>query len=127
MSDGELAFTSYEKALRRIKINRGQLMVEGGTIHPTQKPIKLYDFCFQFAKCEPGMKVIDTHLGSQSSRIAAHKNGLDFYGAEINKEYFDLGCKRYDEFTKQGNLFQVPDEGGQGKQSQKNNTLFDAA
>jgi len=105
MSDGELAFSSYEKALRRIKINRGQLMVEGGTMHPTQKPIKLYDFCFQFAKLEAGAKVIDTHLGSGSSRISANKNGLNFVGFEIDEEYFNKQEKRYADFTSQLRMF----------------------
>jgi site-specific DNA-methyltransferase (adenine-specific) len=105
MSDGELAFSSYEKALRRVKINRGQLMVEGGTIHPTQKPIKLYDFCFDFAKLEAGAKVLDTHLGSGSSRISANKNGLHFVGCEIDEEYFNKSCKRYDDFVSQVRLF----------------------
>jgi len=105
MSDGELAFTSYEKALRRIKINRGQLMVEGGTIHPTQKPIKLYDFCFQFAKVEAGAKILDTHLGSGSSRISANKNKLNFVGFEIDEEYFNNQNKRYADFASQTRLF----------------------
>jgi site-specific DNA-methyltransferase (adenine-specific) len=105
MSDGELAFSSYDKALRRIKINRGQLMVEGGTIHPTQKPIKLYDFCFQFAKVEAGAKILDTHLGSGSSRISANKNKLNFVGCEIDKEYYDNQNKRYDDFVSQLRLF----------------------
>jgi site-specific DNA-methyltransferase (adenine-specific) len=105
MSDGELAFSSYEKALRRVKINRGQLMVEGGTIHPTQKPIKLYDFCFQFAKLEEGAKVIDTHLGSGSSRISANKNKLNFVGFEIDEEYFNKQNKRYADFTAQTRLW----------------------
>ncbi len=105
MSDGELAFTSYERALRRIRINRVQLTVEGGTIHPTQKPVKLYDFCFQFAKVEEGMKVLDTHLGSGSSRIAAHKNKLHFVGCEIDEEYFNKSNKRYDDFISQTRMF----------------------
>ena len=105
MSDGELAFSSYEKALRRVKINRGQLMVEGGTIHPTQKPIKLYDFCFDFAKVEAGAKVLDTHLGSGSSRISANKNGLNFVGFEIDEEYFNKQNKRYADFTAQTRLW----------------------
>jgi site-specific DNA-methyltransferase (adenine-specific) len=105
MSDGELAFTSYEKALRRIKINRGQLMVEGGTIHPTQKPIKLYDFCFQFAKVEEGAKILDTHLGSGSSRISANKNKLNFVGFEIDEQYFNKQEARYKDFVSQMRLF----------------------
>lgn len=104
MSDGELAYTSFNRALRRVKINRGQLMVEGGTIHPTQKPVKLYDWILKnYAK--EGDKIFDSHLGSGSSRIAAHKAGLDFVGCEIDKEYFDAAEKRYQDFIKQLTLF----------------------
>ena len=105
MSDGELAFTSYEKALRRIVINRQQLILEGGTIHPTQKPIKLYNFCFQFAKLKEGDKILDTHLGSGSSRIAADMHKLDFIGYELDKEYFDASVKRYNDYKKQLKMF----------------------
>jgi site-specific DNA-methyltransferase (adenine-specific) len=66
-------------------------------IHPTQKPIALYDWIFEkYAK--KGDKILDTHLGSQSSRIAAYKAGLDFVGAELDKEYFDQGNKRFEDF-----------------------------
>jgi site-specific DNA-methyltransferase (adenine-specific) len=74
-------------------------------IHPTQKPIKLYDWIFK-KYAQKGYKILDTHLGSQSSRIAAHKNGLDFTGFEIDKEYFEQGSERYNEYIKQGSLFQ---------------------
>jgi site-specific DNA-methyltransferase (adenine-specific) len=104
MSDGELAYTSFNRALRRIKINRGQLMIEGGTIHPTQKPIKLYDWIFHnYAK--PTDKILDTHLGSGSSRIAAYKNGLDFTGFELDKDYFEASEKRFNNFKSQLTLF----------------------
>ena len=104
MSDGELAFTSFNTALRRVKINRAQLLAEGGTIHPTQKPIKLYDWIFdKYAKA--GDKVLDTHLGSQSSRIAAWKHRLDFTGFELDEDYFNEGCKRFDNFAAQQRLF----------------------
>lgn len=72
--------------------------------HPTQKPIALYAWIFRlFAK--PGMKILDTHLGSGSSRIAAYDAGLDFWGYEINKDYFDKQEKRFKEHTAQENLF----------------------
>ena len=101
MSDGELAYTSFNKALRRFKINRGQLMLEGGTIHPTQKPILLYNKCFDFAKIEKGQRVFDSHLGSGSSAIAAHYFGVDFVGTELDKDYFDAAKARFDMATKQ--------------------------
>jgi len=104
MSDGELAYTSFNRALRRVKINRGQLMIEGGTINPTQKPVKLYDWIFMnYAK--DGDKILDTHLGSGSSRIAAHKAGLDFVGFEIDEDYFNASEDRFKKFVSQTRLF----------------------
>jgi site-specific DNA-methyltransferase (adenine-specific) len=100
MSDGELAYTSFNRALRRIKINRGQLMVEGGTIHPTQKPIKLYQWLLT-NYANKGDKILDTHVGSGSSRIACHKMGFDFTGYEIDEDYFEAQEKRYNEFISQ--------------------------
>ena len=65
-------------------------------IHPTQKPVALYKFLLEtFAK--PGDKILDTHLGSWSSRIAAYKMGFDFWGTEIDKEYFNAQEKRFRE------------------------------
>lgn len=104
MSDGELAYTSFERALRRVVINRGQLMLEGGTIHPTQKPVKLYTWVFQnYAK--PGDKILDTHLGSGSSRIAAYDLGFDFVGTELDKDYFEAQEKRFATHIAQQRLF----------------------
>jgi site-specific DNA-methyltransferase (adenine-specific) len=103
-SDGELAFSSYQKALRVFTLNRCAIKMEGA-IHPTQKPIKLYDFCFDFSKLEEGAKVLDTHLGSGSSRISANKNKLNFVGFEIDEEYFNKQNKRYEEFVSQARLW----------------------
>lgn len=83
--------------------------IEGNTnastkIHPTQKPVALYDWIFKnYAK--EGNKILDTHLGSQSSRIAADKAGFDFIGFELDKDYFDAGCKRFEDYKKQLKLF----------------------
>lgn len=100
MSDCELAYSSFDYATRIYNKNRS-ILAQEGTIHPTQKPIGLYDFCFDFAKLEKGAKVIDTHLGSGSSRISANKNGLNFVGFEIDEEYFNKQNKRYADFTAQ--------------------------
>ena len=73
-------------------------------IHPTQKPVALYTWIYQnYAK--PGYKILDTHLGSGSSRIAAYDAGLDFVGYEIDKEYFDKQEERFAAHTAQMNLF----------------------
>jgi site-specific DNA-methyltransferase (adenine-specific) len=104
MSDGELAFTSFSVALRRIIINRGQLMIEGGTIHPTQKPVKLYKWILEkYAKA--GYKILDTHLGSGSIAIASHDYGFDLTASELDKEYYDTAMKRINNHISQTKLF----------------------
>ena len=73
-------------------------------IHPTQKPVALYEWILSnYAK--PNDLILDTHLGSGSSRIAAYKNGFDFVGFEIDKEYFDAQDKRFNNFKAQQTLF----------------------
>ncbi len=54
---------------------------------------------------KPGDKILDTHMGSQSSRIAAHQMGFDYWGCEIDKEYFEAGNKRFELITSQQTLF----------------------
>jgi site-specific DNA-methyltransferase (adenine-specific) len=104
MSDGELAFTSFQRALRRVKINRCHNGELGGLLHPTQKPVKLYRWILHnYAK--EGDKILDTHLGSGSSAIAAHQMGFDFVGTEIDPEYHAAAVKRFYEQTKQISLF----------------------
>lgn len=76
----------------------------GDRFHPTQKPIELYDWIYGLF-AEKGQKVLDTHLGSGSSRIAAHKAGLDFVGIEIDKEYFDKAEERFQKHTAQMGLW----------------------
>jgi len=73
-------------------------------IHPTQKPIKLYDWILKnYAK--EGDLILDTHLGSGSSRIAADRGGFDFVGFELDKDYFEASCKRFDDYKLQLKLF----------------------
>jgi site-specific DNA-methyltransferase (adenine-specific) len=73
-------------------------------IHPTQKPVTLYDWIFK-NYAEQGQTILDTHLGSQSSRIAANKAGLHFTGFELDEDYFNEGNKRYDNFISQLRMF----------------------
>lgn len=108
-ADCELAWTSFSSAVRIFRF-RWQGMLQGNMvnkeirIHPTQKPVALYRFIFQrYAK--RGDKILDTHLGSGSSRIAAYDAGLDFWGYEIDKTYFDLQEERFAKHTAQINLF----------------------
>ena len=103
MSDGELAYTSFDRALRIVRINRGELAREG-TIHPTQKPIKLYKWLLK-NYATPDMKIIDTHGGSMSSMIACHDFGCEAVCCEIDEEYFDAAIKRFDNETRQLTCF----------------------
>jgi len=79
---------------------------QGDRFHPTQKPVKLYDWIFKtYAK--PGDKILDTHLGSGSSRIAAYEAGLDFIGFEIDPDYYAAEEQRFREHTSQVSLFHL--------------------
>ena len=73
-------------------------------IHPTQKPVALYRWLLHnYAK--PGDRILDTHLGSGSSAIAAHQMGFDFVGTELDTDYYNAACKRFKEQTAQQTLF----------------------
>ncbi len=77
---------------------------DGGKIHPTQKPVKLYDWLLKNYST-PDMRILDTHAGSMSSAIAAHYFGCDFVGCEINKDYYDAAIERFDRETQQVAMF----------------------
>jgi len=106
MADCELAWASFKTSVRMYSghIFKGIGNSNYVTIHPTQKPTRLYEWIFDKYASE-GDLILDTHLGSQSSRIAANKAGLDFVGFEIDREYFDNGNKRFKNFVSQGVLF----------------------
>ena len=72
--------------------------------HPTQKPVALYEWIYsRYAK--EGDKILDTHMGSGSSRIAAYNMGFDYVGCEIDKDYFEKEEERFREHSMQINLF----------------------
>lgn len=73
-------------------------------IHPTQKPVKLYEWLLQ-QYSKPGMRVLDTHLGSGSSAIAAHYFGVDFVGCELDTDYYHAAKKRFEQATAQLAMF----------------------
>jgi site-specific DNA-methyltransferase (adenine-specific) len=99
----EFAWSSIQKPAKIY--SKHVVTAEPNKIHPTQKPVTLYDFCFDFAKIQEGSKVLDTHLGSGSSRISANKNKLNFVGFEIDEEYYNKQNKRYADFTAQTRLW----------------------
>jgi len=110
-SSGELAYTSFNKPARYFYYAWNGLAdgIKGRnkkekTIHPTQKPIKLYKWLLtNYAK--QGDIILDTHLGSGSSRIAAYDMGFDFVGFELDNDYFDAQEKRFNDFKQQLKLF----------------------
>ena len=105
-SDGELAFTSFKKGLRKFEHlwNGFQKGEPEDRIHPTQKPIKLYKWLLSnYAK--EGDRILDTHLGSGSSAIAAHYGGFEFVGCELDEDYYKAATERFNNETKQESLF----------------------
>lgn len=97
----DFAWTSFSGSN---KIFRRSIQLETNKIHPTQKPVALYKWLLSnYAK--PGDKILDTHLGSGSSRIAAYDMGFDFYATELDKDYFDAQEKRFQNFKSQLKLF----------------------
>jgi len=92
MSDCELAYSSFNVPTRVVVINRVELLKDG-TIHPTQKPLKLYKWLLKnYAK--PGDKILDTHVGSASSLIACYDMGFEYIGFEIDKDYYEAAQER---------------------------------
>ena len=95
----ELAWTSFNKIPLKFEFYPTHV-TQGVRIHPTQKPIELYRWLLK-NYAEPGMKILDTHLGSGSSRIAADKAGLDFTGFEIDRDYYEAQEKRFCNYKSQ--------------------------
>lgn len=108
-ADCELAFTTFPTAVRMFKYRWNGMIQQDmknkeTRIHPTQKPIALYRWLLHnYAK--PGDRILDTHLGSASSAIAAHQMGFDFTGCELDKNYYDEAMKRYNNAILQQSLF----------------------
>ena len=120
-ADCELAWTSFKTSVRIVRYmwaghmqgsglgsfsQQGNKKLNESRIHPTQKPVKLYQWLLEnYAK--PGQKILDTHLGSGSSAIAAHYFGVDFVGCELDKDYYEAACKRFELATAQTTLFEL--------------------
>lgn len=119
-SDCEIAATNLHESVRMFRymwngMMQGKSIAEGHImqgnkklnekrIHPTQKPVALYTWIFdRYAK--QGDKILDTHLGSGSSRIAAYEAGLDFVGFEIDEDYFQAQEQRFENHISQCSLF----------------------
>ena len=85
----ELAWTSFESSAKKFDKSPNQK----NRIHPTQKPVKLYEWLLDNYANE-GDKILDTHLGSGSIALACHNRGYNLTGFEIDSEYYEKACER---------------------------------
>ena len=109
--NNELIYTSFDISIKTFQrchgMDKGFMNKEGANIHPTQKPIALYDWIFQ-KYATKGMKILDTHGGSMSSVISAMKNEMEITCYEIDADYYNAGKKRIETYLSQGDLFNKP-------------------
>jgi site-specific DNA-methyltransferase (adenine-specific) len=108
-ADCELAWSSFNKAARKFSFRWNGMLQEDMKnkevrIHPTQKPVALYQWILK-NYAQEGDKILDTHLGSGSIAIACHKMGFDLVACEIDKDYYDGAVKRLDNERAQMVLF----------------------
>lgn len=108
-SDCELAYSSFDRALRKFKYMWNGMLQENMKnkeirIHPTQKPVQLYEWLLtNYAK--QGNKILDTHLGSGSHAIACNNLGFELVACELDKDYYEASVKRIKAEASQERLF----------------------
>lgn len=108
-ADCELAWGSFKSAVRKFTYKwhgmlQGDMKNKEHRIHPTQKPVKLYDWIYK-NYAEKGQRILDTHLGSGSNAIAAHYAGMEFVGCELDADYFAASVERFERETAQVDMF----------------------
>ena len=97
----ELAWSSIQKPAKMWSLS---VLKEKGKIHPTQKPIELYEWLL-INNAKDGDKILDTHLGSGSIAIACHNLGYDLTACELDKDYYNAAIKRIEQHKAQQRLF----------------------
>lgn len=102
LADFELAWSSQDKACRRINYARS-LALKDGKQHPTQKPLAVMRWCIEQAG-KPKL-IADPFMGSGTTGVAAVELGCAFIGIEREPKYFDIACKRIEQAHAQGQLF----------------------
>jgi site-specific DNA-methyltransferase (adenine-specific) len=108
-ADCELAWTSFKTSVRKFEWRwhgflQQNMANKQDRIHPTEKPISLYEWLLMnYAK--EGDKILDTHLGSGSIAIACHNLGYDLTACELDKEYYNAAIKRINEHKQQIRMF----------------------
>jgi DNA modification methylase len=98
-SDGELAWTSRDRALREFTFCNKI----GGKVHPTQKPIELMTWCLGFIP--DATTILDPFMGSGTTLVACAKRGKQGIGIEIDEGYFDISCERIRKAYAQPDMF----------------------
>jgi site-specific DNA-methyltransferase (adenine-specific) len=103
-ADFEFAWTSFDTSAKAFRMSRVEAYGNINKIHPTQKPVKIYEWILtNYAK--EGDKILDTHLGSGSIAIACHNRKFDLTACELDKEYFDAAMKRIQQHKRQLQIF----------------------
>lgn len=103
-ADFELAWTNLDMVARRFVFR--PMNMDGGKLHPTQKPVALMEWCLGFL---PNPKaVLDQYMGSGSTLVACQRMGIAGIGIERTERHFETACKRVDEATRQPDLFIAP-------------------
>jgi site-specific DNA-methyltransferase (adenine-specific) len=108
-SDCELAYTSFDRGLKKFTFTwngmiQGDMKNKEIRIHPTQKPVKLYEWILT-NYAEQGQKILDTHLGSGSIAIACNNLGFNLVGCELDEDYYKAACDRVNKATAQERMF----------------------
>ena len=98
LAEAELGWTNFDAVVRVFDAHRSDL----NRIHPTQKPIALMRWCLGFIK---GQTILDPFAGSFTTGVACVQLGRQFIGIEIDPHYYEIGCQRIEEATRQGKLF----------------------
>jgi len=93
----EYAWSSIQKPSKMWSLS---VLKEKGKIHPTQKPVELYEWLLM-NNAKEGDKILDTHLGSGSIAIACHNLGYDLTACELDKDYYDAAIKRINQHKAQ--------------------------
>jgi DNA modification methylase len=101
-ADFELAWSNLDMAARRIIFR--PMNMDGGKQHPTQKPIAVMEWCINFIP-EDSQIILDPFMGSGSTIVACARLGRRGIGIELDKEYFEIACKRVEEAYRQPDLF----------------------
>jgi DNA modification methylase len=102
LADAELAWCSFDGAVRRINYPRAKAMQDGKE-HPTQKPVAVMEWCLGFLP--DAHTILDPFMGSGTTGVACAKLGRRFIGIEIDPGYFEIACRRIDEAYRQRDLF----------------------